>query len=75
MTSRTLRRRLTEEGSSYQQILADVRYQLAREYLATSRLPVEEIAAMLGYSNPGNFTHAFKRWHGSPPRQYRQEHH
>jgi AraC-like DNA-binding protein len=74
MTSRTLRRRLTEEGSSYQQILGDVRYQLAREYLATSRLPVEEIAAMLGYSNPGNFTHAFKRWHGSPPRQYRQEH-
>lgn len=74
MTSRTLRRRLAEEHSSYQQILADVRYELAREYLATSRLPVEEIAAMLGYSNPGNFTHAFKRWHGSPPRQYRQEH-
>lgn len=73
MTSRTLRRRLSEEGSSYQQILAEVRYQLAREYLATSRMPVEEIAAMLGYSNPGNFTHAFKRWHGSPPRQYRQE--
>jgi AraC-like DNA-binding protein len=74
MTSRTLRRRLAEEGSSYQQILADVRYELAREYLATSRLPVEEIASMLGYSSPGNFTCAFKRWHGSPPRQYRQEH-
>jgi AraC-like DNA-binding protein len=28
---------------------------------------------MLGYSSPGNFTYAFKRWHGSPPRQYRQE--
>ncbi len=74
MTSRTLRRRLEEEGSSYQQILADVRYQLAREYLATSRLPIEEIAGLLGYSNPGNFTHAFKRWHGSAPRQFRQEH-
>jgi AraC-like DNA-binding protein len=74
MTSRTLRRRLAEEGGSYQQILADVRYELAREYLATSRLPVEEIASMLGYSSPGNFTYAFKRWHGSPPRQYRQEH-
>jgi len=75
MTSRTLRRRLAEEGSSYQQILADVRYELAREYLATSNLPVEEIAALLGYSSPGNFTYAFKRWHGSPPRQYRQENH
>ncbi len=73
MTSRTLRRRLAAEGSSYQQVLADVRYALAREYLATSSLPLEEIASMLGYSNPGNFTYAFKRWHGSPPRQYRQE--
>jgi AraC-like DNA-binding protein len=73
MTSRTLRRRLAGEGSSYQQILTDVRYALAREYLATSSLPVEEIASMLGYSSPGNFTYAFKRWHGSPPRQYRRE--
>ena len=73
MTGRTLRRRLSAEDSSYQQILADVRYELAREYLATSKLSIEEIAAMLGYSSPGNFTHAFKRWHGSPPRQYRQE--
>lgn len=73
MTSRTLRRKLTTENSSYQQILAEVRYQLAREYLATSTLPLEEIAVLLGYSAPGNFTHAFKRWHGSAPRQYRQE--
>ena len=70
--SRTLRRRLADEGSSYQQILADVRYQLAQEYLSTSSLPLEEIAAMLGYSTPGNFSHAFKRWHGSPPSQFRQ---
>jgi len=73
MTTRTLRRRLAAEGSSYQQILCDVRYQLARDYLATSSLPIEEIAAMLGYSSPGNFTHAFKRWHGSSPRAYRKE--
>ena len=75
MTSRTLRRRLADENSGYQQILAEVRYALAREYLATSKLPMEEIAALLGYSSPGNFTYAFKRWHGSPPRQYRQENH
>ncbi len=73
MTSRTLRRRLAAEGSSYQQILGEVRYQLAREYLGTSTLPLEEIAVLLGYSAPGNFTHAFKRWHGTSPRQYRQE--
>lgn len=73
LTSRTLRRRLAEEDSSFQQILAEVRYQLAREYLGTSQLPVEEISVLLGYSTPGNFTHAFKRWHGSSPRQFRQE--
>ena len=75
MTSRTLRRRLTEEGSSFQQILAEVRYQLAREYLGTSNLPIEEISVLLGYSSPGNFTNAFKRWHGSSPRAYRKEAH
>jgi AraC-like DNA-binding protein len=73
MTSRTLRRRLAEEDSSYQQILADIRYQLAKEYLGTSTLPLEEISVLLGYSAPGNFTNAFKRWHGRSPRQYRQE--
>lgn len=75
MTGRTLRRKLAAEGSNFQQILADVRYALAREYLATSKLQVEEIASLLGYSNPGNFTHAFKRWHGSSPRRFRQETH
>mgnify|MGYP001816272841 FL=1 len=72
MTSRTLRRRLTAEESSYQEILAEVRYELAREYLITSTLPIEEISQMLGYSAPGNFSNAFKRWHGSSPREFRQ---
>ena len=72
-TSRTLRRKLNAEGSSYQQILSAVRYQLAREYLSTSSLPLEEISVLLGYSSPGNFTNAFKRWHGSSPRRFRQE--
>ena len=73
MTSRTLRRRLAAEDSSYQKILSELRYQLALEYLGTSKLPLEEISVLLGYSTPGNFTHAFKRWHGSSPRRYRQE--
>jgi len=72
MTSRTLRRKLCREDSSYQDILAEVRYELAREYLATSTLPLEEISILLGYSAPGNFSNAFKRWHGCSPREYRQ---
>jgi AraC-like DNA-binding protein len=72
MTSRTLRRKLAREESSYQDILSEVRYELAREYLATSTLPLEEISVLLGYSAPGNFSNAFKRWHGSSPRDFRQ---
>jgi AraC-like DNA-binding protein len=73
MTTRTLRRHLSREQSSYQQILNEVRDGLAREYLSGSSLPIEEIAALLGYSAPGNFTNAFKRWRGCSPREYRQQ--
>lgn len=72
MTSRTLRRKLCRENSSYQDILAEVRYELAQEYLSTSTLPLEEISILLGYSAPGNFSNAFKRWHGSSPRDFRR---
>ncbi len=73
VSTRTLRRRLDEEGASYQQILDEVRYRLARDYLGNSTLPLEEISVLLGYSTPGNLSAAFKRWHGSAPRQYRTE--
>jgi AraC-like DNA-binding protein len=73
MTTRTLRRHLANEKSSYQQILTEVREGLALEYLSSSSLPIEEIASLLGYSAPGNFTNAFKRWRGCSPREYRQK--
>jgi len=71
VSTRTLRRRLADEGSSYQQILDEVRYKLAQDYLGNSTLPVEEISVLLGYSTPGNFSAAFKRWHGDSPREFR----
>lgn len=69
---RTLRRRLVEENSSYQAILDEVRFGLAREYLTETALPLHEIAVILGYSEPGNFTHAFKRWSGVNPQDFRK---
>lgn len=72
ISSRTLRRRLTAEGSGYNGIINEIRYGLAREYLETTSLLLEEIAGLLGYSDPGNFTHAFKGWCGITPRAYRQ---
>lgn len=69
---RTLRRKLKEENSSYQQILDEVRYQLAKDYLSNSTMPLDEVSVLLDYSTPGNFSVAFKRWHGLSPRQFRQ---
>ncbi len=71
MSSRTLRRRLKEEGSSYRQILDEIRFELAREYLANTNLPIDEISVLLGYTEPGNFCHAFRRWEGLPPSNWR----
>lgn len=68
---RTLRRRLGEEGGSYRAMLDEIRYGLAREYLAGTGLPMEEIAHLLGYSEAGNFTHAFRRWSGDSPSAWR----
>ncbi|MFN3164826.1 MAG: helix-turn-helix domain-containing protein, partial [Pseudohongiellaceae bacterium] len=58
MSTRTLRRRLKTEGSSFRELLEEIRYGLAREYLADTQLPMEEIASLLGYTESGNFSHA-----------------
>jgi AraC-like DNA-binding protein len=74
MSTRTLRRKLKAEGSTFRELLEEVRLQMAREYLAETSLPVSEISWLLGYSEPGNFSHAFTRWCGVSPRAYRQQH-
>ncbi|MCM3562689.1 AraC family transcriptional regulator [Hydrogenophaga intermedia] len=67
VTPRTLHRRLVAEGTTYQQILEQVRHLLAVEYLRTRQLTVQEIAHALGYSDVANFRRAFRRWEGVPP--------
>lgn len=71
-TTRTLRRRLQQEGTSYQEILAEVRCRLAKEYLRSTRMTTEDIAEMLGFSEAANFRHAFKRWTGKSPSDFRR---
>jgi len=71
MSPRTLQRRLHEEGISYKQLLTETRTELARQYLGTSDAPVSEIAYLLGFSEVGNFTRAFRRWTGMAPSEYR----
>jgi len=71
MTPRTLHRRLGREQTSYRAILEDIRYRLAAEHLRSGHASVEEIAYMLGYSDPSNFRRAFRRWSGMSPSAYR----
>ncbi len=70
---RSLRRQLTDEGHSYSGLVNEMRYQLAREYLEVTPLSMQQIAQSLGYSEPSNFTHAFKRWSGVSPQAYRND--
>lgn len=73
MSSRTLHRRLVAEGTSYRALVDEVRYRLAADHLTAGRARVDEIAFMLGYTDPANFRRAFRRWSGRPPSEFRSE--
>ncbi len=73
LSSRTLRRRLLDQGSSFRQLQEEVRQTLAEELLSASNLSQAQIAERLGYSEVSNFLHAFKRWKGQTPQQYRRQ--
>lgn len=72
VSPRTLCRRLNEEGSSFRRVLSDVRKSLALDYLESFDLPLEEIAALLGYQDAANFNRAFRQWVGDAPGRYRR---
>lgn len=71
MNTRTLRRKLDAEQTSYRKILAEVRMRLAIEYLRKTSMTNEEIASRLGYSDAANFRHAFTRWTYKNPSDFR----
>lgn len=71
-STRTLSRSLRALGTSYQRIFDEVRTEMAIEYLRSSQLPVDEIAMLVGFSDPSNFRKAFRRWTGHAPMFYRQ---
>jgi AraC-like DNA-binding protein len=72
MSSRSLRRKLNELDTSFKEVLDDVRRHLAIDYLQNSTLSLEEISALLGYTEGTNFRRAFKLWTGHPPSHYRR---
>jgi AraC-like DNA-binding protein len=73
MTSRTLRRRLEAEGTSFIAIVNDVRCSLATEYLKTTRMSTEDVAMLVGFTDTANFRRALKRWTGKGPADIREQ--
>lgn len=70
LSLRSFQRKLAEEGTSYEALLAATRQELALSYLAERRYSISEIAYLLGFSDTSSFTRAFKRWTGQAPSQY-----
>jgi AraC-like DNA-binding protein len=71
MSTRTLQRRLTEDGITFQQLLEEARRELARHYLLHSSLELNETAYLLGYEDANSFFRAFHAWEGTSPGQWR----
>jgi AraC-like DNA-binding protein len=71
LSERSLHRKLRDERHSYQAIVDGVRRHLAERHLAERRLPITEIAFLLGFTEASSFHRAFRRWTGRTPAAYR----
>ena len=71
MSARSLARRLTEESTSYTEVLDGVRRELAIRYLEDKTFSISQIAWLLGYSEVSSFNHAFRRWTSTSPKAVR----
>jgi AraC-like DNA-binding protein len=74
LSKRTLQRRLTEDGITFQQLMEEARRELARHYLLHSSLELNETAYLLGYEDANSFFRAFHEWEGTSPGQWRNTH-
>ena len=71
LTPRTLQRKLQELGTSYNDVLDQMRCQLAMRYLREPQMAICEVAYLLGFSESSSFHRAFKRWTGVTPKEFR----
>jgi len=72
MHRRTLNRRLEARGATFQELLDQVRFEVARELLVETHLGIDDIAAALGYASVSPFTRSFRRWSGTTPGRWRR---
>src|SRR5262249_42965937 len=71
MSRRTLARALAAEGLTFSALLDQYRANLAKAYLTHGDLAIPQMAWLLGYREVNTFSHAFKRWTGTTPRELR----
>jgi AraC-like DNA-binding protein len=69
LSRQTLFRRLREEGVTFEQVVEELRHQLAIHYLTANNASVSQTARLVGYSDASAFSRAFKRWTGRSPRE------
>ena len=74
MSARTLQRRLTEAGVTFQQLVEETRRELARHYLKHSTVELNEAAYLLGFEDGNSFFRAFQLWEGTSPGEWRMRH-
>ena len=72
MHRRTLNRRLKAEGTTFQRVLDEVRFEIAQDLLSNSNVHLDDIAATLGYAAVTPFMRTFRRWSGTTPGQWRR---
>jgi AraC-like DNA-binding protein len=70
LSPRTLQRRLADEGTGFKVLLDEARRELALRFIGERRLSIKETSYLLGFSEPGNFSRAFRRWTGQAPSAY-----
>ena len=74
LSARTLQRRLTDAGITFQQVVEDTRRELAHHYLKQSTVELNEAAYLLGYEDSNSFFRAFQLWEGTSPGEWRTQH-
>ena len=72
ISTRSLRRKLEQEGTSFRALLEEERKQIAIQLLSNSEMKLDELAIHLGYTDTASFTRAFRRWLGCSPGEYRR---
>jgi len=73
LSVRTLQRRIVNEGTTFRELLSEVRKELAREYLSRPEMPPTEIAFFLGFEDTSSFYRAFRIWEEMTPERWRAD--